>query len=205
MVKKLLKREYKYKRKFINVCILRIRYGRRKERTILGYKTYIFKSMKTIIEKNICNYIKLLNGSPCRQLPEYDEILSECWIAFNDCLAKYKVARNNNFYFYFNKALSRRFYKYYCKEMSHSNTDMTDAIMTVHPKLHYAPHLDSEELIFHHLHLTKLEQRICRSKLRGEKSSEFLKKNKSCSHAEYQKALQNIKSLLRKAISENKW
>ena len=205
MAKKLLRKEYKYKRKFINACILRIRYGRRKEHTIRGYKTYIFKSMKTIIEKNICNYINLLNGSPCRQMPEYDEILSECWLVFDDCLAKYKVAKNNNFYFYFNKALSRRFYKYYCKEMNYNNTDMTDAIMTVHPKLNYTPHLDTEEVIYHNLHLTKFEQRVCRSKLKGEKVSEFLKRNRSCTHSKYQKALDKIKRLLRQAVNENKW
>ena len=108
MAKKLLRREFIYKRKFINACILRIRFGRRSERTIQGFKTYIFKSMKTIIEKNIQNYINLLNGSPCRQIPEYDEILSECWLVFEDCINKYKVKKYNNFYFYFNNLTQRQ-------------------------------------------------------------------------------------------------
>ena len=205
MVKKLLRREFIYKRKFINACILRIRFGERSERTVKGYKTFIFKSMKTIVEKNICNYINLLNGSPCRQIPEYDEILSECWIVFEDCINKYKVTKYNNFYFYFNKALSRRFYKYYCREINYHNTDMTEEIELFHPKLSHNPHLDTEEVLFHTLHLTKFEQRVCRSKLKGERISEFLKRNKSCTPAKYHKAMTNIKLILKQAIKENKW
>lgn len=181
---------------------MRIRFGHRKPKTIRGYKTYIFKSMKNIIEKNIQNYYNLLSGTPCRELPEYDEVLSECYLVFDDCLSKFKVSRYNNFYFYFNKALSRRFYKYYCREINYNNTELTEAITAVHPKLSYKPHLDTEEVLFHNLHLTNLEKKVCRSRMRGERTSEFLRKNKSISSVRYQKAMEKIKKLLKQVLLE---
>ena len=51
--RKIFKKDYKYKRKFINTCIMRIRHGNRSAETIRGYKTYIFKTMKNIVMKNI--------------------------------------------------------------------------------------------------------------------------------------------------------
>ena len=82
---------------------------------------------------------------------------------------------------------------------------MTEEIKLYHPKLSHNPHLDSEEVIFHTLHLTKLEQKICRSKLKGERISEFLKRNRSCTQAKYHKALARIKFILKQTIEENKW
>ena len=46
MNRKLFRKDYKYKRKFINACIMRIRFGHRSDETVLGYKTYVFKAMR---------------------------------------------------------------------------------------------------------------------------------------------------------------
>lgn len=199
MAKKFLHREYKYKRKFINACILRIRFGRRSEKTVRGYKTYIFKAMKGIVEKNIYNYMSLLNGSPCREVPKYDEILAECYIIFDNCLAKFKITKTHNFYFYFNKALSRNFYRKYDKEVNFPNTELTEEITVVHPKLSYSPHLDTEEVLFRNLGLTKFEMRVCRSRLKGERSTEFIKRYKKVNKKRYNDALAHIRLLIRNA------
>lgn len=205
MAKKFLSKEYKYRRKFINACILRIRYGHRKEKTIQGYKTYVFKSMKIIIDKNICNYMNLLNGSACEDLPEYNEVLAECYLVFNDCLSKYKITKYNNFYFYFNKALSRKFYRCYCRELHRPKAKITKEMTAVNPKFSHNPHLHSEEIIFNSLNFSELEREIVRSRLKKETITEFLKEHEGVSRLCYQKTLENIKFLLKQAIDGNKY
>lgn len=205
MAKKIFRKEYKYKSKFINACIMRIRYGKRSERTICGYKTYIFKAMKNIVNKNICNYINLLNGTPCRSIPEYEEVLSECYIIFDKCLEKYKITKYNSFYFYFNKALSRNFYRLYQKELNKPSVELSDEMVSVHPMLSIDGSVETMELLFHNLGLTKLEKKICRSKLKGEKGTEFLKKNKHISNKKYTDTLKKIKDLLTDLIQKGQY
>lgn len=194
--RKIFKHEYKYNRKLINACIMRIRYGNRNPKTIRGYKTYIFKAMKNIVEKNIQNYFNLLNGSPCRDIPEYNEILSECYIVFDKCLEKYKVSKYNDFYYYFNKALSRNFYRCYQKEINFPLTELTEEISSVHPRLADHRDIDTTELLLHNLRLSELEKKVCRSKLKGEKGTEFLRRNVKITHKQYNDALSNIKEIL---------
>ena len=203
--KKIFRKEYKYKRKFINACIMRIRYGKRSERTIRGYKTYIFKAMKNIVNKNICNYINLLNGTPCRSIPEYEEVLSECYIIFDKCLEKYKITKYNSFYFYFNKALSRNFYRLYQKELNMPSVELSDEMASVHPMLSIDGSVETMELLLHNLGLNELEKKICRSKLKGEKGTEFLKKNKRISNKKYTDTLKKIKDLLTDLIQKGQY
>lgn len=205
MTKKIFTKDYKYKRKFINSCIMRIRFGGRSERTIRGYKTYIFKAMKNIVNKNIRNYLNLLNNTPCRNTPEYDDVLSDCYIIFDKCLEKYKITKTNSFYFYYNKALSRNFYRLYQKELSMPNVELSDEIKSVHPLLSYEGSVDTMELLLHNLGLNKIEKKICRSKLRGEKVSDFLKKNKRISNKKYSDTIKKIKELLTDLVQEGKY
>jgi hypothetical protein len=175
---------------------MRIRHGNRKERTIKGYKTYVFKAMQNIIHKNIQNYFNLLNGSPCRDIPEYNEILSECYIIFDKCIEKYKITKYNNFYFYFNKALSRNFYRCYQKEINFPAIELTKEIAAVHPRLASHRSVDTPELLLHNLKLTELEEAICRSRLNGEKGTEFLRRNEHVTQKQYNDAIKRIKATL---------
>jgi hypothetical protein len=182
-----------------------IRYGKRSEKTVRGYKTYIFKAMKNIVNKNICNYINLLKSTPCRNIPEYNEAISECYVIYDKCLERYKVTKRNSFYFYFNKALSRNFYRLYQKELNKSSVELSDEMMSVHPMLSDKSNVETMELLFHNLRLTKLEKRICRSKLNGEKGAEFLRKNKRISNKKYTDTLKKIKDLLTDLIKKGKY
>ena len=182
---------------------MKIRYGRRKPMTIRGYKMYIFKAMKDIVEKNIQNYLNLLNGSPCRDIPEYNEVLSECYIVLDKCLEKYKVSKYNDFYYYFNKALSRNFYRCYQKEVNFPKSELTDVIEITHPKLSKEDS-DSVELLLHNLNFTDFEKVVCRSKLNGEKGAEFLRKNKEITQKQYNEAMNKIRKALLQLVKEEK-
>lgn len=203
--RKIFKKEYKYKRKFINACIMRIRFGHRSDKTIQGYKTYIFKAMKDIVNKNICNYINLLEGSPCRSIPEYDEILSDCYIIFDKCLEKYKVSKNNSFYFYFNKAMSRRFYKCYQREINMPSTELSTEMSAVLPSLSDKSSVDTVNLLLDNLNIHGFERVVCISRLNGEKGTEFLKKHKRITQRRYNEALKNVRDLLKDLLQNNQF
>lgn len=205
MGNKIFKRGLAYNRRFINICIMRIRYGHRSERTIQGYKTFVFKSMKDIVEKNIKNYLNLLNGSPCRDTPEYDEIISECYIVFDKCIQKYKITKTNNFYFYFNKALSRYFFRCYQKELNFPQTELTEEISIVCPSLSEDSNIDTIDMLLNNLGLNDFEKSICYSRLNGEKGTEFIRKNEQYNQKQYSEALNHIKEILLQMIKDEKF
>lgn len=194
---KLFRHAYKYKRKFINACIMRIRFGKRPPRAIQAYKTYIFKSMKDIVAKNIHNYLNLLNnGTSCRDIPEYDELVSECYLVFETCVSKFVVNKRNNFYFYFNKSLSRKFYRLYQKELNMTNVELSDDVRAYHPKLHDNGTPDYIETLMDSMGFSRVEKAVCRSKMKGEKISDFLKSHKTCNERKYNNALKHIKQVM---------
>lgn len=189
-------KEFKFKVKFINTCILRIRYGHRKERTIRGYKMYIFKMMHTIVIKNIRNFENLIRATSCKEIPTRDEIFTDCYIMFDKCIYKFKVSPKNNFYFYFNKSLSRKFYKDYRKELLSPSVELSDAMSVVHPKLRDSRLPDIMSVLFDNLNFSEIERRIVISRLNGQRISEFLRENVDVTSVEYSESLKRIKHLI---------
>jgi len=56
-----------------------------------AFKIVVFKMMKDIVKKNISNCLNLLNGAGKQDMPERDELISECYIIFDKCLSKYNI------------------------------------------------------------------------------------------------------------------
>ena len=155
--------------------------------------------MKDIVKKNIANYLNLLSGLEIRgdMLPSRDELVADCYIIFDKCLEKYKLGKGYNFYFYFNKSLSRNFFRDYQKAMQRCNgVEITEPLTVVNSKFHDYTPMDTTELLLIHLGLSELEKRICRSRMLGQKSSEFLVKNPDVNSGQYSKALKRIKEVL---------
>lgn len=194
---RLFNKDFHFKVTFINTCIMRIRYGHRKERTIQGYKMYIFKMMKDIVKKNVCNYENLMRATDCVKLPTHDEIIADCWTMFDKCLTKFKITKKNNFYYYFNKSLSRNFYREYQKELKNARVELTDAMTVVHPLLHDNNEPDTMEALMDSLGFDEIDRRIVKSRLNGQKTSEFLKENEDISNGQYSKSLKKMKDVIR--------
>lgn len=154
--------------------------------------------MKDIVKKNIANYLNLLSSIDMKDtLPSRDELIADCYIIFDKCVEKYKLGKGYNFYFYFNKSLSRNFFRDYQKELQRSNSvEITEALATVNSGFHDYRQLDTTELLMTHLGLTELEMRICRSRMLGQKTSEFLSENEDVTNAQYSKCLKRIKEVL---------
>lgn len=198
---RLFKKDFRYKVKFINTCLMRIKFSgdKRSERTIRGYKMYIFKMMKDIVKKNVCNYTNLLSGTSCRDIPDHDEIIADCYIMFDKCVQKFDVKpkKNHNFYFYFNKSMSRNFFRDYQKEIQNSQVELTEAIATVHPHLHDNREPDTMEALMENLNFNEIDIRIIRSRLIGQKTSEFLNENLDVTNGQYSRSLKRMKDIIR--------
>ena len=202
--RKIFKRKFVYRQKFINACILRIKYGHRSERTIRGYKMYIFKMMHDIILKNVCNFINLLsNGTNVREVPTRDDVLADAYIMFDKCIEKFQVKGGNNFYYYLNKSLSRNFFREY--QRTQKRVELTDAMEVVNPDLHYNSHNYESILSMKNLDFSDIEKRIAISRINGEQISEFLKKNNDITKLQYQMAIMRMKMVISKAKEEGKW
>lgn len=203
---RIFKKDFLYRQKFINTCIMRIKYGHRSERTIRGYKMYIFKMMHDIVKKNICNYINLLtNGTECREIPNHDDVLADVYIMFDKCLEKFKVKKGNKFYYYFNKSLSRNFYREYQKTQKQTAVELTDAMEVVHPNLQYKADNYSVDVVMDNLGFNDIEKRIVYSRMRGQKITEFLKENKDITNNQYSNALKKMKNLITNAQESGLW
>ena len=73
----------------------------------------------------------------------------------------------------------------------------------VNSSFHITEIHESEIFIMSHLSFTDTEMMICKSKISGQKTSEFLKWHPDITSVQYSRALRNIKDKLLKA-KENK-
>lgn len=192
---RIFKRTIRYNHKFINVCIERLRSGELRERTIQGYKMYIFKSMRLIVEKNIRNCLNLLNGTDIWQLPEYDELLSECWIVFERCLEKYHLDNKTNFYYYYNKALIREFYRKYSRTLQRPMHMLDDVTMNTSDYAVSSVAYDVEFLM-DSLGMNEIEKIVCRNKIAKRTVEQLFTLCPWMTHKQYSDALKHIKQLL---------
>ena len=153
--------------------------------------------MKDIVIKNIANYINLLSGANA-EIPSREDMISDCYVMFDKCLEKYRVNQGYNFYFYFNKSLSRNLYMSY-KDLTQTRNkveiEYTDVnVYRVNEKTENRG--NSVELLVQILGFTEVEQRICLSKTNGVRSKDFLKQNPDITTTAYNQALRHIKEKL---------
>lgn len=167
-----------------------------------AFKNVVFKMMKDVVKKNMHNYLNLLtNGTSIEEIPNTDELIADCYIIFDKCIEKYKSGCGYNFYFYFNKSMSRCFYRSWTKEMTRDNNsvEIGEAIETVNTRFHTRADATggTMELLLDNFGFKGVERRIIKSRLAGQKTSEFLKKNPDVTHSQYSQALKNIKERIK--------
>ena len=165
-----------------------------------AFKNVVFKMMKDVVKKNMRNYLNLLSngtGIDKEDIPTEDELLADCYIIFDKCLTKYKLGCGYNFYFYFNKSMSRCFYRSWTKEMirDNANVEIGEELETVNENFHtsYDHTGNSMSLFLSNFDFSELELRVINSRLIDQKTSEFLEENPDVTHNQYSQALKNIK------------
>lgn len=178
-----------------------------RERRKQSVRTLLFKMMKDIVKKNIQNYQNLLRGIedfPREEIPASDELVADCWEVFHICTEKYNPEIGDNFYFFFNKALSRKFYRKYQdkqKEMFREPRLDEDCDYENRMTMSSLGGVETVELIIDVLDFTDVEKRIIQSKLKEQRTQDFLKENKDISSVTYSRAMSSIKEKLSQAYN----
>lgn len=192
--------DYVYRAQFVNRCLAIVRYTRSEKRR-RAFMNLLFKMMKDVVRKNIANYLNLTSGLELHNgQATRDELIAECYMVFDKCVEKFKLGRGYNFYFYYNKSLSRKFFRDYQRVLTHTaDIEITDAIATVVDGFRVsAVNVDSTmDMLISSLDLNEIEDRVCRSLLLGKRGTEFIRENTDITNAQYSRALQRVKEVLR--------
>ena len=185
------KREFYYNKKLVERFIYIIQNSEGKRAAV--FKNLVFKMMKDIVIKNVNNYLNLLSATSIAQLPERDEVISDCYIIFDKCVDGYKVNNGYNFYFYFNKSLSRKFFRNYTKEQKRGNSHMLiDEEMTYDLNFRVRPVSNTVEILVEHLGFNEQKRRLIKSKIDKQTMTEFLKENPDMTRTQYLQMVEEI-------------
>lgn len=157
--------------------------------------------MSNIVNKNCLNYLKLIKTLPISkdEIPSCDELAADCYIVYNHCVDNYHTNSGYNFYFYFNKALSRNFFRLFTKmksKMDVENCAFDDTVTDNLLSLSVGGNPGDVKLLMDLLKFNTVERRICESRLSGQKNVDFLRQNKDISSSVYNSTLRNIKNKL---------
>lgn len=199
--------EFKYNAQLVDKLICRIQSDIKEERKN-NIKYLVFKMMKNVVCKNILNYLNLLRGLNLRveEIPDSDDLISDCYVVYNHCVDKYLVRSGYNFYFYFNKALTRNFFRLYTRAKTKLNRELEiEDESVLYNRIEYSTSngsLGSVELLMELLQFNDIEIRICRSRLSGQKNIDFLKENLDVTNSQYNSTLRVIKEKLIKYQQE---
>ena len=170
----------------------------------------LFNYMKKVVDKNVNNYLLLVRNSGIRDGYEVNELTIECFIILSKCIKKYKVSKKNNFYFYYNKSLSRTLFRIFEKEQkhnverSHIQTSAGDleGKSTLsnrdEMKLSNNIELSVEGILLDTLNMTEVEKLICISKVKEQKREDFLIENPTITNNTYYLSMKSIKVKLLK-------
>lgn len=195
--------DFHYRVKLINTYISIIQSTDNGKR-ISNLKFLIFRMMKDVVNKNIKNYQKLITNSGLNESLEYDELVSECYLVFEKCLEKYNIELGKNFYFYFNKSLSRNFYRLYQKKGKFPEKDTDENYFSNSEDFHIEHNYSIDFVVTNIGKFSEIEKRIIKSKCNNEKQKEFLLKNKDISVSIYNKNLENIKKIFKNVMRYDK-
>lgn len=189
-----------FNRKKVNGIILIIQRNSDIEKTELKFK--LFKLMKNIVIKNIANYKMLYRNSPINEeVLDSVEMESECYLILEKCLIKFNVKKTNCFYFYYNKSLSRSFYRMFDKnirkrEKYYDYKQNVTCVMNSNTNNSY-----EVSLVIDLMNLDDIDKKLIMSKIDNEKKEDFIKLNK-INATIYQSSLNKVKEQLTK-LKEN--
>lgn len=183
-----------YNRNLANKLVLTIQRSKNK-RIVDEFKIDLYKLMKKIVVKNVKNYKKLsFNSSVTDDCHEEEEMYAEAFIVMMKCIEKYKVSKKNCFYFYFNKSLSRTFYRMFSKEVRDDERfgDFSQFYQMIFPGVS-DNEIYSIDLVIQSLKLNELDLKILKSKIEYEKKEDFLDKNPQINSNTYYNSIKKIK------------
>ena len=93
--------------------------------------------------------------------------------------------------------MSRNFFRRYQRELQKPQVELSDGMQTVLPDLWDSRETGSCDVMMQAVGFNELDQRIALSRMRGQKTSEFLRENPDVSSNQYSNSLKRMKTILR--------
>lgn len=186
-----------YNAKIVNKVIAFIKFSK-SERRRQAFSVLLFKMMHNVVKKNISNYRNLAFKSSNSYVPEFNELVSDCYIIMMNCVKGYKISKRHNFYFYYNKALSRNFFRDFKRELKHGDGSVMTNDDALKNNTDYSStcNIDTIDIIFKNYNLTPIEIRLCYHKMEGKKVSDFVEQN-GITISTYNKILKSIRNKIK--------
>ena len=191
----------KFNRKLASRYVLVIKRGNGIGSSADAAKVNLFKLMKRIVVKNVKNYSSLSrNSAVTDQCFEEDEMYAEAFIVMMKCVENFQVSKKNCFYFYFNKSLSRNFYRMFYKEVRKLEVQKDYEIFAIDTFATNDFDYESLSLTISNLGLDEFDKKVLESKLKYEKKDEFIVNNEDATVSKYYSSIRKIKEKLKKLI-----
>jgi hypothetical protein len=157
-------------------------------------KLEIFFTMKNLVIKNINNYSKYTQNSKISELAYNSiEMENEAFIILDNCIRHFKY--KYDFYFYFNKSLSRNFYRMFSKDLRQNDKDIVYKTDLFHRKKDEFLYCNIEIDIFN-LGFDELDMIVLKSKMNDETKDVFMKNNPNFQMSKYYTCMKKIKKIL---------
>jgi len=162
-------------------------------------KLTLFRMMSKIIVKNIDNFFYLTRNHNKEIFHTKDDLISECFIVLHGCLRNFDRKRNKDFFWYFNKSLTRAMLR--IVDRNYNKHLMVDRVQQNHEDFVFISSnnngIDFIDFYLEKLNFTDDEKRVVNSKLMKEKVSDFLEQNIDITWNKYFKCLGDIKEKLK--------
>lgn len=172
-----------------------------RNRKIERLKLDIFRMSKNIVVKNINNYLKYTRNSiVCDICNGRLEMESEAYITFSNCIEKFNT--KYDFYWYFNKALTRNFYRMFERQVQAYEKEIDYRQQNAYRRAIAANQVELEVDIYN-FGFNEEDEIVLQSKLNGETKEMFTKNNPDFQISKYYNCLKKVKKVLTTLIEND--
>ena len=167
---KLFKHDYRFNKKESIRLILKIRHSG-SESVVKTCLERLFVMLKSVVLKNVTNYIKLCSNSELHDETNRDEVITDCFLILSHCVNKFDISlKDSSFALYYNKSLNTNLYRRFEKlaALAKKKNVYVDSEMmaglTSHSSDRHPPEMEIE-FLFDQLKFTPIERIVMNSKM----------------------------------------
>lgn len=184
---------YQYSPRLVKKCII-LANKCSNERLATNSKLELFKMLSEVVVKNIQNFYSLTQSYE-NVIHTKDDLVGDAYFVMNKCLSNFDAKRGKQFYFYYNKSLTRAFVRIIEQNyLKHRNTTRVDEEFESFVFIGEVKNtLDLVEFYLDLFKLTEEEREIVRSKLADQKPRDFLLESDNVTWKTYFSSLESIK------------
>lgn len=162
-------------------------------RFIEKHKLLLFCKLGFVVCKNINNVLTKYREQNLlkEMIISKDDLVFECFIVFDRCLMNFDWHRGGDFHWYLNSSLNRELTRILDRHIKkHNKADSIDSFVSPGVNVEF----ELFGFYFEKLRLTETERNLVMSRMNGERSEDFMKKNGLTTKISFYNTLNSIKN-----------